>query len=70
MDLAARSDRNFKSTALVDGLPRSHRRAWNGKMTFVPAGCRFYGWQKPRALTRVTFLYIDPSNSLLQPELR
>ena len=29
-------------------------------MTFIPAGCRFYGWQKPRALTRCTSLFIDP----------
>jgi hypothetical protein len=34
-------------------------------MTFVPAGHRFYGWQKSRALTRSTFLYIDPLSCLL-----
>jgi AraC family transcriptional regulator len=39
-------------------------------MTFVPAGSRFYGWKKPRALTHVTFFYIDPRSSLLQSELR
>jgi AraC-like DNA-binding protein len=34
-------------------LPKSHVRAWSRKLTFVPAGYRFYGWQKPRALSRV-----------------
>src|SRR5207237_8565915 len=35
------------------------------KMTFVPAGRRLYGWQKPRSLLRSTFLYIDPRSPLL-----
>ena len=39
-------------------------------MSFIPAGYRFYGWQKPRALTRSTFLYIDPLSPLLGSELR
>jgi len=39
-------------------------------MTFIPAGHRFYGWQKPRALLRSIFLYIDPRSSLLDSELR
>ena len=39
-------------------------------MTFVPAGCRFSGWQKPRALCRGVHLYIDPRSSLLQTDLR
>jgi AraC family transcriptional regulator len=68
--IASERAERYDGETLVDGLPRSHLRAWNGKMTFVPAGCRFYGWQKPRALTRVTFLYIDPSSPLLQPGLR
>src|SRR5499433_1375673 len=54
----------------VDGLPRSNRRAWSRRMSFIPAGHRFYGWQKPRALTRSTFLYIDPLSPLLGSELR
>ena len=39
-------------------------------MSFIPAGHRFYGWQKPRALTRSTFLFIDPLSPLLCSELR
>jgi AraC family transcriptional regulator len=63
-----RAERHDGET-LVDGLPRSHVRAWSGKMTFVPAGGRLYGWQKPRALTRCTFLSIAPQGSL-HAELR
>ena len=67
--IASERAERYDGETLVDGLPRSHLRTWSGKMTFVPAGCRFYGWQKPRALTRSTFLLIDPQGSL-HPELR
>ena len=67
--MASERAERYDGETVVDGLPRSHQRAWNGRMTFVPAGCRFYGWQKPRALARVTFLYIDPHSPLLQPQL-
>jgi AraC family transcriptional regulator len=63
-----RAERDDGET-LVDGLPISSRREWNRKMTFIPAGHRFYGWQKPHALLRCTFLHIDPLSSLLNPEL-
>jgi AraC family transcriptional regulator len=59
-----RADRHDGET-IVEGLPRSSVREWYRKMTFVPAGHRFYGWQKPRSLPRSTFLYIDPRSSLL-----
>jgi AraC family transcriptional regulator len=64
-----RAERHDGET-LVEGLPSSKRREWNRRVTFIPAGHRFYGWQKPRALLRSTFLYIDPRSSLLCPELR
>jgi AraC family transcriptional regulator len=67
--IASERAERYDGETLVDGLPRSQLRAWSGKMTFVPAGCRFYGWQKPRALTRSTFLLIDPQGSL-HSELR
>jgi len=60
----------YDGETLVEGLPRSHVRVWNRKLTFVPAGYRFYGWQKPRALSRGIFLYLDPRSPLLQSELR
>ena len=68
--IASERAERYDGETLVEGLPKSQLRAWNGRMTFVPAGHRFYGWQKPRALSRVTFLYIDPSSSLLQREPR
>ena len=54
--IASERAERYDGETLVDGLPRSHVRAWNQRLTFVPAGTRFYGWQKPRALSRVTFL--------------
>jgi AraC family transcriptional regulator len=54
---------------VIEGLPRSTRREFNRRLTFVPAGREFYGWQEPRALTRVTYFYIDPRGPLIDPEL-
>jgi AraC family transcriptional regulator len=54
----------------VEGLPRSTRREFSRRLTFVPAGGGFSGWQEPRALTRVTYFYIDPLGPLIDPELR
>lgn len=54
----------------VEGLPRSTLREFSQRLTFVPAGHEFRGWQDPRALTRVTYFYIDPQGPLLDPELR
>jgi len=44
---------------IIEGLPKSTLREFNCKLSLVPAGHRFYGWQTPRVLTRVTFFYID-----------
>jgi AraC family transcriptional regulator len=54
----------------VEGLPRSTLRNFARKLTFVPAGHDFRGWQKPRALTRTTYFYIDPCWPLVDPALR
>src|SRR5262249_23544602 len=59
----------YDGETLLDGLPKSHVCVWNRRLTFVPAGYRFYGWQKPQALSRGIFLYFDPRGSLLQSEL-
>jgi AraC family transcriptional regulator len=53
---------------LIDGLPRSTLREFNCKLSLVPAGHRFYGWQTPRVLTRVTYFYIDLQDPLFDPE--
>jgi AraC family transcriptional regulator len=55
---------------VVEGLPKSTRREFSKKLTFVPAGGEFFGWQEPRALARVSYFYIDPAGPLLDPELR
>ncbi|HMF24939.1 MAG TPA: AraC family transcriptional regulator [Pseudolabrys sp.] len=63
----------YDGESFIDGLPQSRIRVggvWNRKTALVPAGSRYYGWKKPRALPRATFLHMDPRNSLLQSELR
>lgn len=51
----------------VEGLPRSTRREFSRRLTFVPAGGEFSGWQDPRTLTRVSYFYIDPKGPLIDP---
>ena len=58
-----RAERHDGET-LIEGLPKSTLREFNCKLSFVPAGHRFYGWQKPRVLTRVTYFYIDLQDPL------
>jgi AraC family transcriptional regulator len=67
--MAERAERDDGET-LIEGLPKSTRRKLSGRLSFVPSGHRFCGWQKPRLLTRVTYFYIDPRGPLLDPELR
>lgn len=55
---------------MVEGLPKSTRREFSQRLTFVPAGGEFFGWQQPRALARVSYFYIEPAGPLLDPELR
>jgi len=55
---------------LIEGLPKSTLREFNCKLSLVPAGHRFYGWQKPRVLTRVTYFYIDLQDPLFDLESR
>lgn len=54
----------------IEGLPRSKLRSLSGKLTFVPAGYEFSGWQQPLVPARVVTFYIDPQSSLLDDELR
>src|ERR1700761_4569798 len=62
-----RAERDDGET-LIEGLPKSTLREFNCKLSFVPAGHRFYGWQTPRVLTRVTYFYIDLHERLFDPE--
>ena len=54
---------------LLEGLPKSTLREFSRKLSFVPAGHRFFGWQKPRVLARVTYFYIDPRGPGVDHEL-
>jgi AraC family transcriptional regulator len=58
-----RAERHEGET-LIEGLPKSTLREFNCKLSFVPAGHQFYGWQTPRVLTRVTYFYIDLQDPL------
>jgi AraC family transcriptional regulator len=55
---------------VVEGFQKSTQREFSRKLSFIPAGHCFHGWQDPRVLTRCTFLYIDPAGPLMDPELR
>jgi AraC family transcriptional regulator len=61
-----RAERDDGET-LIEGLPKSTVREFNCKLSLVPAGHRFYGWQTPRVLTRVTYFYIDVQDRLFDP---
>jgi len=67
--IAAERAERYDGETSVEGLPKSVARNFNRKLTLVPAGHRFHGWQRPRALARVTYFYIDPRGSSLDPEL-
>ena len=62
-----RAERDDGET-LIEGLPKSTLREFNCKLSLVPAGHRFYGWQTPRVLTRVTYFYIDFQDPLFDLE--
>src|SRR5882724_2950359 len=62
-----RAERDDGET-LIEGLPKSTLREFNSKLSLVPAGHRFYGWQTPRVLTRVTYFYIDLQDRSFDPE--
>jgi AraC family transcriptional regulator len=61
-----RAERDDGET-LIEGLPKSTLREFNCKLSLVPAGHRFYGWQTPRVLTRVTYFYFDLEDRLFEP---
>jgi AraC family transcriptional regulator len=54
---------------VLEGLPKSRLREFSHKLSFVPSGHHFFGWQKPRVLNQVTYLYLDPKSRLLDAEL-
>ena len=68
--IAAELAERYDGETFVEGLPRSTLRDFTRKLTFVPAGHDFRGWQRPRALTRTIYFYIDPRGLLVDPALR
>ncbi|WP_298366324.1 AraC family transcriptional regulator [uncultured Bradyrhizobium sp.] len=68
--IAAEIGERESGETLLEGLPRSDLRTFSRKMTFVPAGRDFAGSQKPRLLTRMICIYLDPRGPLTDPELR
>src|SRR6202171_4956481 len=68
--IAAELGERYDGETFVEGLPRSTLRDFTRKLTFVPAGHDFRGSQRPRALTRTTYFYIDPRGPLADPMLR
>jgi AraC family transcriptional regulator len=54
---------------VVQGFQKSTQREFSRKLSFIPAGHCFHGWQDPRVLTRCTYLYVDPHSPLIDPEL-
>src|ERR1700736_1719904 len=68
--IAAEVAERYDGETFIEGLPRSTMRDFTQKLSFVPAGHGFRGWQRPRALTRTTYFYIDPRGPLADPALR
>ncbi|HEY2184883.1 MAG TPA: hypothetical protein VGH39_07805, partial [Xanthobacteraceae bacterium] len=66
--MSERQERDEGET-LIEGLPPSSLHVLNRKLTFVPAGHKFYGWQLPRTLMRATYFYIEPHRLPLDPDL-
>ena len=62
-----RAERDDGET-LIEGLPKSTLREFNRKLSFVPAGHRFHGWQTPRVLMRASYFYIDLQHPLFDLE--
>jgi AraC family transcriptional regulator len=65
-ELAQRDDGETR----IEGLPKSTLHEFSHKLSLVPSGHRYCGWQKPRALNRATYFHIDPRGPLVDPELR
>lgn len=63
--IAAQRGHRPAGESAIEGLPTSSLQHFSGRLTFVPAGHAFHGWQNPRVLTEITYFYIDPHGPLL-----
>jgi AraC family transcriptional regulator len=46
--------------SILEGLPRSRQHDFSHRMTFIPAGRKFFESQQPRGPTRAIYVYLDP----------
>jgi AraC family transcriptional regulator len=67
--VSERAERSEGET-VVEGHQKATLREFNRKLSFIPAGRRFLGWQDPRVLSRFAYLHIDPAGPLVDPDLR
>jgi AraC family transcriptional regulator len=68
--IAAELAEHDDGETFVERPPQSTLRDFTNGLTFVPAGHDIHGWQRPRALMRTTYFYIDPRGPLADPALR
>jgi AraC family transcriptional regulator len=68
--IAAELAERYDGETFVEGLPRSTLRDFTRRLTLVPSGHDFRGSQRPRALARTTYFYLDPRGPLADPALR
>jgi AraC family transcriptional regulator len=59
--VALEQAQRYDGETTVEGLPKSTRRDLSHKLTFIPSGCAFSGWMKPRVSLEATLFYIDPA---------
>jgi AraC family transcriptional regulator len=55
---------------MIDGATKSTLRDFSPRLSLVPSGYQYRGWQTPRVLTRATYIHIDRAGPLLDPDLR
>jgi AraC family transcriptional regulator len=67
--IAIEQGERYDGELLVEGLPTSTVRHCSHKLILVPAAKKFFGWQKPRQLTRSLCLYMDPRAVPADPDL-
>jgi AraC family transcriptional regulator len=67
--IAIEQGERYDGELLVEGLPTSTVRHCSHKLILVPAAKKFFGWQKPRQLTRSLCLYMDPRAGPADPDL-
>src|ERR1700730_8948371 len=65
--VSERAERDDGET-VVEGCQKTTLREFNHKLSFIPAGRRFFGWQNPRVLTRGAYLHMDPTGPRLTPD--